>query len=146
KSMFTRCLWCAAAACAVASLALTAADDPYEGLKAGASALDAKRFPAAISALVGLPARIPKLADYAGWFRGSAQFEPKDYAGALKSRDFVWKQSPASPLSTRAAFLAARASEADENPEAAVEILRKNYASLPQPQGDLAMATAFAAA
>jgi len=144
--MFTRSLRVyAAAAFAVAGLALTAADDPLADLKAGASALDAKRYPAAISNLDGLGKRLPKLADYAGWLMASARFESRDYAAVPKALDAVWKQSPASPLVARAALLAAQAYGQQGDPKAALEILRAHYAALSQPQGDLAMATAFAA-
>src|SRR5579872_4152256 len=77
---------------------LHAATDPLTDLKAGADALDAGRYPAAIAALKGLPQRLPKLADYAAWVVGSAQFALKDYAAVPSTLDTVFKQSPPSPL------------------------------------------------
>ena len=70
----------AVSAIGIAALALHAASDPIIDLKTGADALDAGRYPAAISALKGLPQRLPKLADYAAWFLASAQSASKDYA------------------------------------------------------------------
>jgi soluble lytic murein transglycosylase len=125
---------------------LMAATDPLADLKAGATALDGKRYSAAVATLSPLVKKLPKLADYAAWLLASAQFELQDYAAVPKTLDAVWKQTPPSPLTPRAALLASRAYLQNAAPKDAVEILRKNYAALPQPQGDLAMATAFSAA
>src|SRR6185369_6114273 len=120
-------------------LALRAASDPVIDLKTGADALDAGRYPAAIAALKGLPQRLPKLADYSAWFLASAQSASKDYAAVPGTLDTVFKQSPASPLVPRSALLAAGALTQNNNPVAALELLRKYYSVLSQPKGDLAM-------
>jgi soluble lytic murein transglycosylase len=125
-------------------MAVNAASDPIIDLKTGADALDAGRYPAAIAALKGLPQRLPKLADYAAWFLASAQSSSKDYAAVPAALDIVFKQSPPSPLVPRAALLAANALTDNNNPAAALELLRKYYPVLSQPKGDLAMAVAFA--
>ena len=130
---------------AVAKLSL-AASDPLAELKAGAAALDARRYSSAIATLEPLVKRLPKLADYAAWFLASAQVESQQYAAATKTLEIVWKQKPPSPLAARSVLLAARAYGLNGDDQAAVDILRKNYATLPQPQGDLALASAFAAA
>src|SRR5580704_2014116 len=78
--------------------ALRAASDPLTDLKAGADALDAGRYPAAIATLKALPQRLPKVADYAAWFLASAQSASKDYAAVPATLDAVFKQSPPSPL------------------------------------------------
>ncbi|MGH9648611.1 MAG: tetratricopeptide repeat protein, partial [Bryobacteraceae bacterium] len=124
--------------------AVRAATDPLTDLKAGADDFDARRYPAAIAALKGLPQRLPKLADYAAWFLGSAQFALKDYAAVPATLDTVFKQSPASPLVPRSALLAANALTQNNEAAAALEILRKYYSVISQPNGDLAMAAAFA--
>jgi soluble lytic murein transglycosylase len=120
--------------------------DPLEELKAGATALDAKHYSQAIAGLSPLIKRLPKLADYAAWLLASAEFESQDYGAVPKSLDAIWKQSPASPLTPRATLLGAHAYLQSGAPKEALDLLRKNYAALPQPQGDLAMAGAFAAA
>jgi soluble lytic murein transglycosylase len=127
----------------VTALALRAATDPLSDLKVGADALDAGRYPAAIAALKGLPQRLPKLADYAAWFLASAQSVSRDYAAVPATLDAVFKQSPPSPLVPRSALLAASALTQNNNPNAALELLRKYYSVLLQPKGDLAMAAAF---
>ena len=122
------------------------ATDPLADLKAGVTALDAKKYPAAIAALEPTVKRLPKIADYAAFFLASARAESGDYAGAVQTLEPVFKMMPVSPLATRAVLLAARAYVQSGDPKAALEVLRKNYSALPQPAGDLAMAQAFAAA
>ncbi|HLW75510.1 MAG TPA: transglycosylase SLT domain-containing protein [Bryobacteraceae bacterium] len=134
-------------AIAAAGVVLRAAStDPLAELKAGAAALDASKYAVAIKTLAPLAKRIPKLADYAAWLLASAQFDAKNYADVPKALEPVWKQIPISPLTARAALLASKAYLQTGDATNALEILRRNYASLAQPPGDLAMADAFAAA
>jgi soluble lytic murein transglycosylase len=134
------------AAAAIAVMCLSGATEPLVDLKAGSVALDAKRYAAAVALLEPLAKRLPKLADYSAWFLASSQFGLKNYRAVPAILDVVWKQKPPSPLAARAYILAAQAYEQSGVPNSAVEILRKNYALLPQPQGDLALATAFSLA
>jgi soluble lytic murein transglycosylase len=141
----------AAAAAVLAGLCLTAvclraASDPLADLKAAASALDTKGYAAAAASLGGLAQRLPKLADYVAWLEASAQFGLKNYAAVAAALDPVWKQAPPSPLAAKAYMLAAQAAVQKGSPQDAVDLLRKNYTVLPQPQGDLALAQTFAAA
>jgi hypothetical protein len=126
------------------AFSLSGATDPLTDLKVGADALDAGRYPAAIATLKGLPQRLPKLADYAAWFLASAQSSMKDYAVVPATLETVFKQSPASPLVPRSALLAAGALTQNNQPAAALDLLRKYYSVISQPKGDLAMAAAFA--
>ena len=133
-------------ALAGAAVPLAALDDPVSELKAAVTALQSKHEAAAIAILKGLDRKLPKLADYVAWFRASAEFGAENYAGVPAALEPVWTQSPASPLTGRAALLGAQAFEQTGNTSGAVSLLRKYYAALPQPQGDLSMAKAFAAA
>src|SRR5258708_13130971 len=90
-----------AAAVGALAFSLPAATDPLVDLKAGAAALDAKHYAAAIAILQPLPKRLPKLADYAAWFLASAQFETKNFTDAVKSPTPTWNNAPPSPLATR---------------------------------------------
>jgi len=126
----------------VALLAMGAAD-PLADLKSASAAIDAGHYPAAIATLQPLGKRLPKLADYVAWFLATAQYDSQNYAAVPKSLEPVWSQNPPSPLAARAVILAAHAYEQSGDTKAAVGILREHYAALPQPQGDLAMATAF---
>jgi soluble lytic murein transglycosylase len=129
-----------------ATVSLAAPGDPVSELKAAVGALQSKHEAAAIAILKGLDRKLPKLADYVAWFRASAEFSAENYAGVPAQLEPVWAQSPTSPLIGRAALLGAQAFEQTGNTSGAVSLLRKYYSALPQPQGDLSMAKAFAAA
>jgi soluble lytic murein transglycosylase len=137
-----------AAMLAVAGVAvsLSASDDAVSDLKAAVAALQSRNEAAAIAALKGLSGRLPQIPDYVAWFRASAEFDAGNYAAVPAALEPIWSQSPASPLIGRAALLGAQALGQTANAAAAVSLLRKYYAALPQPQGDLALAKAFAAA
>src|SRR5580658_6618510 len=131
------------AAAALVVVCLQAASDPLADLKASASALDAKRYAAAATSLSGLSKQLPKLADYVAWLEASAQFGLRNYAVVPAALDPVWKQTPSSPLAAKAYLLAAQALVLNNSAQAAVDLLRKNYAALPLPQADLALAQAL---
>ena len=135
----------AIAVAALATVSLAAPGDPLSDFKAAVTALQAGHTGPAIAALKPLDKKLPKLADYVAWFLASAEFDTQAYSEVPKTLDAVWSQSPPSPLVWRAALLDARALEQAGNPQGALEVLRKYYDKLPQPQGDLAMAAALAA-
>jgi soluble lytic murein transglycosylase len=137
-----------AAMLAVAGVAvsLSAADDAVSDLKAAVAALQSKNEAGAIATLKGLSGRLPQIPDYVAWFRASAEFGAGNYAAVPAALEPIWAQSPASPLIGRAALLGAQAFGQTANTSGSVSLLRKYYAALPQPQGDLALAKAFAAA
>jgi soluble lytic murein transglycosylase len=145
-----RVLWLKTFAGTIVFVAMAAicgsATDPIADLKAGAAALDAKRYPAAIAALEPVLKRLPKIADYTAFFIASAKCESGDSASVAKTLEPVFKMTPISPLVPRAALLEARAFEQKGDPNAAVEVLKKYFGTLPQPAGDLALAAAFEAA
>ena len=131
-----------------AAMALTcgSATDPLVDLKTGAAALDAKKYSTAIAVLEPAVKRLPKIADYVAFFLASAKVESGDNVGASKALEPVFKMTPVSPLAPRSVLLMARAYGQAGDDKAALETLRKNYSTLPQPAGDLAMALAFASA
>ena len=128
------------------AVSLSAADDAVSELKAAVAALQSKNDATAIATLKGLGGRLPQIPDYVAWFRASAEFSAGNYAAVPATIEPIWAQSPASPLIGRAALLGAQAFGQTANVTGAVSLLRKYYSSLPQPQGDLALAKAFAAA
>jgi soluble lytic murein transglycosylase len=128
------------------AVSLPAADDAVSDLKAAVAALQSKNEAAAIATLKGLSGRLPQIPDYVAWFRASAEFSAGNYAAVSTALEPIWAQTPASPLIGRAALLGAQAFGQTSNTAAAVSLLRKYYTVLPQPQGDLALAKAFAAA
>jgi soluble lytic murein transglycosylase len=135
----------AVAIAAVGVVSDAAAGDPLADLKAGATAFDGQRYAAAVALLQPLGKRLPKLADYVAWFHASAEFESGNFTAVPKLLEPVWNQTPVSPLLARSVILAAKAYEQNDKAGDALKLLRKYYGTLPQPPGDLAMATAFAA-
>jgi peptidoglycan lytic transglycosylase len=132
-----------ATASAVTGFCLLGASDPLTDLKAGSTAIEGKRYAAAVTLLEPLIKKLPKLADYSGWFLANAQFSLRNYAGVQTALEAVWKQTPPSPFTARSYILSAQALVLSGSAAQAVDILRKNYAALPQPQGDLVLADAF---
>ncbi|MBV8843014.1 MAG: transglycosylase SLT domain-containing protein [Bryobacterales bacterium] len=128
------------------TLAASAITDPVADFKAGIAAIDAHQYAPAIKDFEGLEKRLPKLADYSAWFLATAEFGMKNYAQVPNALEPVWKQTPSSPLAAKAYLLAAEAHQQNGAAKQAVDILRNNYDSLPQPKGDTALAAAFAAA
>jgi soluble lytic murein transglycosylase len=92
------------------------------------------------------PTRLAKLADYIGYYRAAAEFDLGNFAAPVQDVEAVWKADPRSPLVGDAALLAARAHRESGQPADAVAVLRANYASLPQPAGDLLLASCYRAA
>ena len=118
---------------------------PLGDLKTAVAQLQGKQPGNGVATLKPLVTKLPKLADYIAWFLASAQFDAASYAEVPTTLAPVWAQSPPSPLMWRAALLASRADLQTGHAHDALEVLRKYYDKLPQPQGDLAMAVAFAA-
>jgi soluble lytic murein transglycosylase len=93
--------------------------------------------------LNGLSSRLPKIADYAAFYLASAQSQLNDQAAAAATlAQPVWEH-PVSPLRTRALLLHAEALTKSEHPGPAAELLLASYKDLPQPDGALALATAY---
>ena len=122
---------------------IRAADDPVAGLKKAIAEFDGKRYPSAISALKGV--RVPKLADYTAWYLASAQYESKNYAEAIAALEPVWRHQPVSPMAGSAVLLAANAYLKNGQPDEVLRIVKERYDSLTPPQGEMAMADAYAA-
>ncbi|MGH9663502.1 MAG: tetratricopeptide repeat protein, partial [Bryobacteraceae bacterium] len=108
--------------------------------------VDQKALAEALSHLAAAQKSVPALADYVAYTRGMAQTGQQDYAAAIHSFSAVLAQSPESPLIPKAALQAARAALSGNQPKQALAILKNRYADLPQPQGDLLLASAFDAA
>ncbi len=122
---------------------LRGASDPGASLRQAIAHVEAKRYPAAIAALKDL--RIPKLDDYRAFYLATAEYETKQYSEALVTLGPVWRNDPASPFLGRAAQLAAEAYLKQGKPREAIRIIEEHYAALTPPQGDMALAEAYAA-
>ncbi len=124
---------------------LRAASDPAADLKTAIEAVNSRQFAIASPLLGDLRARLPQLADYAGWYLATTQAELKNYAAVPPALDAVFNQTPRSPLRGRASLLAADAYVKLGQPQAAIAILREYYAETTAPQSDMALADAFLA-
>ncbi len=106
----------------------------------GVTAEERGDHPAALGHLKAAAERLPELADYVSYFAGLASAGLKDYAGAAAWLDNVGGESP---LAGRAALAAARGwGEAGDHPKA-IAVIRRTAAGIPQPEGDLLLATAL---
>ncbi len=89
--------------------------------------------------------KVPALEDYAQFIREQAAFSLKEYGEVGKSAARVFENDPASPLSGQAAALAVKADLQDDQPQEALELIRKFYARISQPQADFLLAQCFRA-
>ena len=102
-------------------------------------------YQGAAAELKDVAARLPQIADYAGYYRGAALVELKSADGVDVSLAAVRATEVRSPLAGRAWIAQARAMEAGRAGEAAT-LLREHFTELPQPDGSLALADAYEAA
>jgi soluble lytic murein transglycosylase len=115
-------------------------------LALGVASFEQKRFPDAILHLLAAQPRLPKLADYTAYYLAAAQSETPDSAAAARAAAAVRGVPLPSPFAARSIVLQARGLAASGAAPEAVRMLREHYADLPQPDGDLALAMAYAAA
>lgn len=153
------------AVCALACLAVSAAgtvsrrQEPRSGTAAqapkavGAAGLialaqhqlDLGNFATAVDYATSGAGKAPSLDDYAHYIREQAEYGLKNYAEAGKSAAHVFNQVPTSPLVGPAAALAVRADLDGDSSKQALELIKKHYDEIPQPQADLLLARCFAA-
>lgn len=124
---------CAAMALLGWALISSGAEEPVAALRTAMSGPLAGRS----SALRPFEKSLPLIADYIAWFRASAEFDQANYTAVNELLDPVFAQKPISPLVSRAAMLAAQSLNRANDSRKALDILRRHYASLPQPAGDL---------
>ncbi|MBI2679715.1 MAG: transglycosylase SLT domain-containing protein [Candidatus Solibacter usitatus] len=114
-------------------------------LALGAVALDQKDYPSAVFHFNAAQARLPKLADYVAYYSASAHVQAQEFPQTLQSLAGMKALAVPSPLGPRAVLLEAKALVETGAPADAVRRLRERYAELPQPDADLALATAYQA-
>jgi soluble lytic murein transglycosylase len=89
--------------------------------------------------------KVPQLEDYAEYIREQAEYNLKNYPEIGKAAARVFDQKPASPLTGPAAALAVKADLGNDQPKQALELIRKYYARITQPQADFLLAQCFRA-
>lgn len=130
-----------AAALLLLSTASAAQNSALSRFAQGLAALDGKDYAAAVQDLKG--ADLPKLQDYVAYYLAAAEISLKDFAGAAHR---LAAFPPDSPLTPKAGVLMAQALTGAGSSDRAIQYLRENYSSLPQPDGDFTLATAYEAA
>jgi len=115
-------------------------------LALGIASVEQNDYPRSIQNLKAAESRVPKLEDYALYYKASAELLAKDEADIPQQLDRFQALPVPSPLAAKATVLLGKALVDLKNPAEAVRVLRERYAGLPQPDTDLTLATAYQAA
>jgi soluble lytic murein transglycosylase len=107
--------------------------------------LDAGNYNAAIDYATAAARKAPLLNDYAQYVRAQAEYKLKNYPEVAKAATQVFNQDPVSPLTGSAAALAVNADLDNDNPKHALELVKKYFDRIPQPQAMLLLARTFQA-
>jgi soluble lytic murein transglycosylase len=105
--------------------------------------LDKGNLAAAVEYANAGSTKAPILDDYAQYVRAQAEYGLKDYPEVQKSATRVFNQIPVSPLVGPAAALGVRADLDGDQPKQALELVRKYYDRIPQPERDALLARCF---
>ena len=107
--------------------------------------LESRNFTAAVSYSIEAGNKTPKLNDYAQYIHAQAAYALQNYADVAQAATAVFNQAPPSPLVGAAASLAVRAGLDGDRPKQALELTKKYYDQIPQPEADLLLARSFEA-
>lgn len=105
--------------------------------------LDLRDFSGAAQYAVEASVKAPLLEDYAQYIRAQAEYQLRNYANVQQAATRVFNQTPESPFVGAAAALAVRADLDGDSPKQALDLVKKYYDLIPQPQADLLLARAF---
>ncbi|MBV9611595.1 MAG: tetratricopeptide repeat protein, partial [Acidobacteriaceae bacterium] len=105
--------------------------------------LDQGNQQAAVDSATSASTKTPLLDDYAQYIRAQAEYELKNYPEVATSVTHVFNQAPASPFVGPAAALAVRADLDSGSAKEALDLVKKYYDRIPQPQADLLLARCF---
>ena len=111
-------------------------------LALGAGDLDRQNYDQAIPSLKAASKRLPLLADYIAFFLATAQSAANRNAEVVPALEPVWKMNPQSPLLAKSVVLAAETEILQEQGKAAVELVRRYYTEIANPQADLLLGQA----
>lgn len=107
--------------------------------------LESRHFDAASRYAKEASAKVPALEDYAEYIREQAAYSLRDFTELSKAATRVFNVTPASPLSGPAAALAVKADLEQDSPKQALELIRRFYPRISQPDGDFLLAECFRA-
>ena len=112
-------------------------------LALGATEIDQRQFGDALQHLSAAQKRLPKLADYTGYLTATAASNLRQFGDVERSLKSVWDNSPPSPLQGKAVALQANAYLETKNPRAAIDLVQKHLADLPDSQAEDLLARAY---
>lgn len=129
--------------------AAAAAEPALSELGQGITAYNSRDFTLAISRLRAAQNETPALADYLTYYLGWSELLTNDVDGAIRLLN-AYRANPidSSPLSGKLTLLYSRALLDKHDPDVAAKALnalQTDYKSLPQPDGDFALALAYEA-
>lgn len=87
--------------------------------------------------------KAPILDDYAQYIRAQAEYQLKNYPEVAQSATRIFDYAPVSPFVGPAAALAVRADLEGNSAKQALDLIKKYYDRIPQPQADLLLARSF---
>ncbi len=105
--------------------------------------LELGKFAAAADYATAASTKAPILDDYAQYIRAQAEYQLKNYAEVAQSATRVFNHVPGSPFVGSSAALAVRADLDGDSPKQALELVKKYFDVIPQPQADLLLARSF---
>lgn len=111
-------------------------------LALGVTNIEGQNHAAALAFLDKAAKPLAPIDDYIAFFKAQALAGLDRHADALAALEPVWRQPGGSPITGRAALLAAKSAQTLGRAEQALRILKSQEAFLPQPQGDMAIAEA----
>ena len=124
--------------------ACAAGDNATSQLAMGVAAIEGAQFNDAVryGRLAGQ--KLSKVRDYAAWIEASGQFGLKNYKAAIDALKPVWIVPYATPLTGKAAIIAARSLDENGESQNALALLRQFNLVLPQPAGEMLTASLLA--
>lgn len=105
--------------------------------------LDSNNLETAVEYASRASQEAPELDDYANYVRAQAEARLRNPGEVTKAVAHVLEHNPVSPITGAAAALAVQADLDADKPKQALELIRKFYSRIPQPQADSLLARAF---
>ncbi len=107
--------------------------------------LETQNYAAASEYAKTAAGKAPVLADYAHYIRAQAELQLRHYGNVAESATRIFNHAPLSPFVGPAAALAVRADLDGDHPKEALQLIKKYFGVIPQPEANLLLARCFQA-
>lgn len=107
--------------------------------------LDSHNYSAASEYAKSAASKAPVLADYAHYVQAQAELQLRNYSNVTESATHIFQHAPPSPFVGAAAALAVRADLDGDRPKEALQLIKKYFSVIPQPEGSFLLARSFQA-